>query len=179
MMPRIRKINKHYTKEKETHIMVRVMVFNATFNNISVISWRYDFVSSNANDWSKNIPGIMIVSTYATRAYHHWCCEFESSSVWGVQNYVINFVSDLRSMSNKRKVSIYHRLEYVKQEKGKYLPQTWACQTREKVSIYHILEHVIEEKGKYLPQTSLSLVWHAQVCGKYLPFSCLTCSSLW
>jgi hypothetical protein len=36
MMPRIRKINKHYTKEKETHIMVRVMVFNATFNNISV-----------------------------------------------------------------------------------------------------------------------------------------------
>jgi hypothetical protein len=38
MMPQIRKINKHYTKENETHIRVRVMVFNATFNNISVIS---------------------------------------------------------------------------------------------------------------------------------------------
>ena len=40
------------------------------------------------------------------------------------------------SMSNKRK--------------GKYLPQTSACQTREKVSIYHRLEHVKQEKGKLI-----------------------------
>jgi hypothetical protein len=33
--------------------------------------------------------------TYAISAYHHWCCEFESRSVLGVQHYVIKFVSDL------------------------------------------------------------------------------------
>jgi hypothetical protein len=30
------------------------------------------------------------------RAYHHWCCEFESRSGRDVQHYVIKFVSDLR-----------------------------------------------------------------------------------
>jgi hypothetical protein len=35
-------------------------------------------------------------TTYAISAYHHWCCEFESRSGPGVQNYVIKFVSDLR-----------------------------------------------------------------------------------
>ena len=34
--------------------------------------------------------------TYAISAYHHWCCEFESTSGRGVQHYVITFVSDLR-----------------------------------------------------------------------------------
>jgi hypothetical protein len=34
--------------------------------------------------------------TYAISAYHHWCCEFESRSGRGVQQYVIRFVSDLR-----------------------------------------------------------------------------------
>jgi len=28
-------------------------------------------------------------TTYAISAYHHWCCEFESWSGWGVQHYVI------------------------------------------------------------------------------------------
>jgi hypothetical protein len=40
-----------------------------------------------------------------------------------------------------------------KKRKGKYLPQTSACQRREKVSIYHRFEHVKEEKGKYLQQS--------------------------
>ena len=35
-------------------------------------------------------------TTYAIGAYHHWCCEFEYCSGWGVQHYVIKFVSDLR-----------------------------------------------------------------------------------
>jgi hypothetical protein len=35
---------------------------------------------------------------YALSAYHHWCCEFESRSGQGVQQYVINFVSDLRQV---------------------------------------------------------------------------------
>ena len=34
-------------------------------------------------------------TTYAISVYHHWCCEIESQSVWGVQHYVIKFVSDL------------------------------------------------------------------------------------
>ena len=34
-------------------------------------------------------------TTYAIRAYHHWCCEFESRSGRGVQHYVIQFASDL------------------------------------------------------------------------------------
>jgi hypothetical protein len=34
-------------------------------------------------------------TTYATSAYHHWCCEFESRSGRGVQHYVIKFVSNL------------------------------------------------------------------------------------
>ena len=35
---------------------------------------------------------------YAIGAYHHCCCEFESRSGRGVQQYVINFVSDLRQI---------------------------------------------------------------------------------
>jgi len=38
-------------------------------------------------------------TTYATSAYHHWCCEFESRSGRGVQRYVIKFVSDLQQVS--------------------------------------------------------------------------------
>jgi hypothetical protein len=40
--------------------------------------------------------GSMVIgftTTYATSAYHHWCCEFESRSGRGV-HYVIKFVSD-------------------------------------------------------------------------------------
>jgi len=37
-------------------------------------------------------------TTYAISAYHHWCCEFESRSGRGVQNYVIKFVSYLRQI---------------------------------------------------------------------------------
>jgi hypothetical protein len=50
---------------------VRDMVFNATFNNISVISW---------------LSVLLVEET---------CCEFESRSGRGVQHYVIKFVSDL------------------------------------------------------------------------------------
>ena len=39
-------------------------------------------------------------TTYAISAYHHWRCEFESRSgdVYSIQQYVINFVSDLRQV---------------------------------------------------------------------------------
>ena len=38
-------------------------------------------------------------TTYASSAYHHCCCEFESRSGRGVQHYVIKFVNDLRQVS--------------------------------------------------------------------------------
>jgi hypothetical protein len=37
-------------------------------------------------------------TTYASIAYHHWCCEFESRSGRGVQYHVIKFVGDLRQV---------------------------------------------------------------------------------
>ena len=38
-------------------------------------------------------------ATYAISAYHHCCCEFESRSGRGVQNYVMTLVSDLRQVN--------------------------------------------------------------------------------
>ena len=35
-------------------------------------------------------------TTYAISSYHHICCEFESRSGRGVQQYTIKFVNDLR-----------------------------------------------------------------------------------
>jgi hypothetical protein len=37
-------------------------------------------------------------TTYVISVYHHWCCEFESSSGRGAQHYVIKFVSDLQQV---------------------------------------------------------------------------------
>ena len=39
-----------------------------------------------------------LLDIYAIGAYNHWCCEFESRSGWGVQHYVIKFVSDLQQI---------------------------------------------------------------------------------
>jgi hypothetical protein len=36
--------------------------------------------------------------TSSKDVYHNWCCEFKSRSGWGVQHYVIKFVSDLRQV---------------------------------------------------------------------------------
>ena len=46
----------------------------------------------------RNRMVVGFTTTYAISAYHHWCCEFESRSCWGVQHYVITFVSDLRQV---------------------------------------------------------------------------------
>jgi hypothetical protein len=37
------------------------------------------------------------ITSYAISDFHHWCCEFESRSGRGVQQYVITFVSDFGS----------------------------------------------------------------------------------
>jgi hypothetical protein len=39
---------------------------------------------------------VEFTTTSAIGVYHNWCCEFKSRSRWGVQHYVIKFVSDLR-----------------------------------------------------------------------------------
>jgi hypothetical protein len=71
------------------------MVFNTTFNNISVISWLSVLLVKETG-----VPGENH-STFVISAYHHWCCEFESRSgeVYSIQHYVIKFVSDLRQGS--------------------------------------------------------------------------------
>ena len=58
----------------------------------------YSSVSvSSSSMWCKLHSNTQI-TTYAINAYHQWCCEFESRSGWGVQHYVIKFVSDLRQV---------------------------------------------------------------------------------
>ena len=37
-------------------------------------------------------------TAFAISAYHYWCCELESRSGRGVQQYVITFVSDMRQV---------------------------------------------------------------------------------
>ena len=51
---------------------------------------------SNRGRFDRMAVGFM--TTYATSAYLHQCCELESRSgeVYSIQYYVINFVSDLR-----------------------------------------------------------------------------------
>jgi hypothetical protein len=66
--------------------------------------YEFIFFSQKIKKYSRGCHGndLMVVgftTTYAISAYHHWCCEFESRSGWGVHHYVIKFVSDLRQVS--------------------------------------------------------------------------------
>ena len=47
---------------------------------------------------------VRFTTTYPISAYHHWCCEFETQFVRGVQHYVIKFVSNLRQRGGFRRV---------------------------------------------------------------------------
>ena len=53
----------------------------------------------------RNRMVVGFTTTYAIRAYHHWCCEFESLSGRGVQHYVIKFVAKGRWFSPGTPVS--------------------------------------------------------------------------
>jgi hypothetical protein len=49
-------------------VIIRVMVFNATFNNIPVISWWVSFIDGgNRGTWRK----VEFIITCAIIAYHH------------------------------------------------------------------------------------------------------------
>jgi len=41
---------------------------------------------------------VRFTTTYATSAYHHWCCEFKSRSGPGVQHCLMKFVNDFRQV---------------------------------------------------------------------------------
>ena len=62
-------------------------------------------------------------STYAIRAYHHWCCEFESWPAWGVQttkqiNKLVHFIfmKKWNHPSEKQQLriknNVFHRQTY-------------------------------------------------------------------
>jgi hypothetical protein len=69
------------------------MVFNVTFNNISIILYLYIFERGCRGRYRMAVG---FISTYAISACHHCCCELESRSGRGVQHYVIKLVTDLR-----------------------------------------------------------------------------------
>jgi hypothetical protein len=55
-------------------VRVRIMAFSATFNNISVISWR------SVYGGGRECILIGFTTVYAISVYHHKRCEFESRS---------------------------------------------------------------------------------------------------
>ena len=62
--------------------------------------WCYTFTQVPLSYWGHRGPDrihmvVGFTNTYAISGNHHWCCEFESRSWWGMQHYVIKFVSGL------------------------------------------------------------------------------------
>jgi hypothetical protein len=85
------------------------MVFNATFNNISIMSWRLSKCTINYFEYlfvpltfggRRDRMVVRFTITYAISANNHYRCEFESHSgeVHSIQHYVIKFVSELRRL---------------------------------------------------------------------------------
>jgi hypothetical protein len=95
------------------------MVFNATFNNISLLSWRSVLLVEetcniywNIDKRKINFVGSVVgrdrmvvgcITPYAISVYHYWCCDLESRPGRGVHHYVIKFVSDLRQVGGQIK----------------------------------------------------------------------------
>ena len=83
------------------HIGVRakidlaIMIVHQKSNHFThwyTLQWTHFF-----NRGRRGHEGMVVgfTTTYAISAYHHWCYECEFRSGWGVQHYVIKFVSDL------------------------------------------------------------------------------------
>ena len=73
--------------------VLKIMNWSQVLLPGSVRLWRNIFLSS----WGRCGRDSIVVgftTTNAISAYHHWC-----RSGWGVQHYVIKFVSDLRQVS--------------------------------------------------------------------------------
>ena len=71
-----------------------------TFSNTSLHRSVLDVSTSDDSRGRSGHECIVVgfTTTYPISGYHHWCCEVESRSRWGVQHYVIKFVSDLRQV---------------------------------------------------------------------------------
>jgi hypothetical protein len=67
-----------------------------TLFNTTKLNCRLHYFTKGRRSRDRMVVGF--TTTYAISAYHHWCCEFESRSVQGVQHYVIKFLSDLRKV---------------------------------------------------------------------------------
>ena len=71
---------------------------------LNVLDYIVSILTMNSRQfflWSRRGRDRMVLGftiTYVISAYHHWSCEFESRSGWGVQHYVIKFDSDLRQV---------------------------------------------------------------------------------
>jgi len=50
------------------------------------------FITRRGGRCGRDRMVVGFTTTYATSAYNHWCCEFESQSERGIQHYVIKFV---------------------------------------------------------------------------------------
>jgi len=78
-----------------------------------------------------------LTTTYAISAYHH---EFESPSGWGVQHYVIKFVSDLRQV-------------------GGFLPRGPSVSATNKTDCHDITEILLKVALNIIKQTNKPIIF--------------------
>ena len=64
---------------------------------VSLLNWTTSHFKIGVSR-DRDLMVVGFTTTYAISALHHWYCEFESRSGWGVQHYVIKFVSDFRQI---------------------------------------------------------------------------------
>ena len=75
-----------------------VSVYHFLLNHLTNIEcWNNHWIRIRGRR-GRNRKLVGFTTTYAIRAYHHWCCGFESRSGWGVQHYEIKFISGLRQV---------------------------------------------------------------------------------
>jgi hypothetical protein len=93
------------------------MVLYEIYRELNILVWIY-FWSLNVYIYMYMVTTIRWIlnfvaftTTYVISVYHHWCCEFESRSGRGVQNYVIKFVSYLRQVSGFLPVSFTNKTD--------------------------------------------------------------------
>ena len=85
----------------ELRRLTLVFFLNILYTGTNII---YELRGGHGRD--RMVVGLTTI--YAISTFHHCCGEFESRSGWGVQHYVIKFVSDLRQVSDK----LYHIMLY-------------------------------------------------------------------
>jgi hypothetical protein len=98
--------------------------------------------------------GVGFTTTYAISGYRHWCCEYESRSGRGVQQYVIKFVSDLRQVGGFLRVLRYP--PPIKLIDAIYLKYWWVSLNTIKQTIKQILNKSTVEFVSFWTQVTYS-----------------------